>query len=360
MKEQPGYYSILPAVVRYSKAISDFEKILFSEITALSNKRGYCSASNQHFAELYGKKSENISRHISKLESLGFLHRIIIKDETGQVVQRKLIPSDQIVLIEINEGTVISDNTPLVKNVNRGTVISDKYNNTSINTTREKPVFNENGVPSFSTEKPKRKKEDYSELIAQVVDYLNAATGRKFGYTTKTTQRSIIARAKEGYTFEDFAAVIDCKTAEWLHNSDLSRHLNPETLFGNKMEKYLVCARAEKTSRANTDTALNDMQLDQDTATKYAAYITHAQAQYPALWSSAVRVLSHSEFQDYLQNKSIPAVQYGLTPKEKRNLLLKVHEQLNASADARKKYSRTFDAYLTAARQALRQENVKI
>ncbi|MGE9832701.1 conserved phage C-terminal domain-containing protein, partial [Ligilactobacillus salivarius] len=41
MNEKPGYYSILTANVRYDKRLKANEKLLFSEITALSNKYGY-------------------------------------------------------------------------------------------------------------------------------------------------------------------------------------------------------------------------------------------------------------------------------------------------------------------------------
>jgi len=48
----PNYYSILNADIRYNKNITDSEKILYSEITALSNKNGFCHASNKYFADL--------------------------------------------------------------------------------------------------------------------------------------------------------------------------------------------------------------------------------------------------------------------------------------------------------------------
>ena len=43
----------------------------------------------------------------------------------------------------------------------------------------------------------------------------------------------------EGYTVEDFVAVIDKKCAEWLHDPKMRAYLRPETLFGSKFEGYL-------------------------------------------------------------------------------------------------------------------------
>jgi len=136
MKDNPSYYSILPAAVRYSKDLTDFQKILFSEITALANKDGYCSASNGYFADLYDKEPENISRHISKLESAGFITRFVVKNEAGQIIHRHLFPSDQRGIVEkYKGGTVKNVNTPTV-NINKGgTVKNVKGNNTRINTT---------------------------------------------------------------------------------------------------------------------------------------------------------------------------------------------------------------------------------
>ncbi|MBK3956922.1 alpha/beta hydrolase, partial [Staphylococcus haemolyticus] len=44
MSEQPSYYSIITANVRYDNRLTDSEKLLFAEITSLSNKYGYCTA----------------------------------------------------------------------------------------------------------------------------------------------------------------------------------------------------------------------------------------------------------------------------------------------------------------------------
>jgi len=88
--DYPNYYGILPASVRYAK-IADRAKILFSEITALSNQWGYCNASNGYFAKLYDCSTQAISKHIGALEEAGFV-RCTLKCDGKQVIERKIYP----------------------------------------------------------------------------------------------------------------------------------------------------------------------------------------------------------------------------------------------------------------------------
>lgn len=67
MKEKPNYYAILTAEVRYAENLTDLQKLLYAEITALSNKTGECWARNKYFAELYRKSEKRISELISDM-----------------------------------------------------------------------------------------------------------------------------------------------------------------------------------------------------------------------------------------------------------------------------------------------------
>ena len=113
MKEKPNYYAIIPANVRYSN-LKPNAKLLYGEITALSNKLGYCFASNTYFADLYSVSKNTVSRWLSDLKKLGFINIMIERDKNNQITKRII-------------GIVKNVDTPIDEKV--------KVNNTSINTT---------------------------------------------------------------------------------------------------------------------------------------------------------------------------------------------------------------------------------
>ena len=46
-----GYYAVIPATILFDKELKPNEKLLYAVITALSNKEGYCYASNTYLGE---------------------------------------------------------------------------------------------------------------------------------------------------------------------------------------------------------------------------------------------------------------------------------------------------------------------
>ncbi|MFT8502466.1 MAG: helix-turn-helix domain-containing protein, partial [Lacticaseibacillus paracasei] len=89
MNEKPGYYAILPPDVRYDKQLPQGAKLLYSEITALSNKNGYCWASNDYFAKLYSVSNSTIQSWLKSLEDKSYISRILkYKGGSKEVVER--------------------------------------------------------------------------------------------------------------------------------------------------------------------------------------------------------------------------------------------------------------------------------
>lgn len=74
MKAHPSYYCVIPAHVRYNANLTNLAKLLYGEISALSNALGYCYATNSYFARLYGVSTRTITSAIAQLEQVGAIH----------------------------------------------------------------------------------------------------------------------------------------------------------------------------------------------------------------------------------------------------------------------------------------------
>ena len=135
-EQQRAYYAIIPANVRYDKALPANAKLLYGEITALCNERGYCWASNQYFAELYGVSKKSVSSWINSLVAKGYI--------TSQVHYKKGTK-------EI-ENRYLSLNTPIEENVKENNTVS--FNNTS-NKQKERKKLSYNDIVSAYTENEK-------------------------------------------------------------------------------------------------------------------------------------------------------------------------------------------------------------
>ena len=205
-----SYYAIIPANVRYDKNVCSSAKLLYGEITALCNQKGFCWASNSYFAELYGVSKTSVSKWIKQLIDGCYIKSSIeYKLNTKEVLNRYLT----IISYPIEEKL----NTPIEEKL--------KDNTTSINTT-----FNNNTLSC--------KQDRTDNITKEVIDRLNDVAGTKYKASTSKTRTLIQARLKEGFSLEDFNRVIDKKCREW-SNTEMAKYLRPETLFGTKFESYL-------------------------------------------------------------------------------------------------------------------------
>lgn len=155
--EKPSFYAILPAYVRYEKRLKPAERLLFAEISALTNKFGYCTASNGYFAELYGIEKATVSRWISHLSELGFLRLEMVYE--GKQIKGRKIWIDEKVMTPIDE-KVKGNNTRLN---------NTRLNNTPLppNDENSKDDLNANAFVSADAKTHERDDQDVLQIVGQ-------------------------------------------------------------------------------------------------------------------------------------------------------------------------------------------------
>lgn len=209
MEEKPTYFAIIPANVRYDNSLRANEKLLYGEITALSNKTGECWVNNEYFCKLYDVKENAIAtwiRHLKEKEYISIEYQY--KNNTKEIEKRRI------------KICGIQKDTTSYSNEYEGGIQKGEDNNTRYinNTSKENNISN--------------------DILKEIVNYLNLKSNKSYKWNTRDTQKLINARTKEGFTIDDFKKVIDNKTNKWL-NTDMEQYLRPTTLFGTKFESYL-------------------------------------------------------------------------------------------------------------------------
>nr|WP_278772793.1 helix-turn-helix domain-containing protein [Limosilactobacillus mucosae] len=89
--KRSNWDSLLPAAVRYDSRLKGDAKVLYSEILLLSNKAGYCYATDQHLAALFDIGPRTITRHIAELKKYGYI-KIETKRQGKRITERHIYP----------------------------------------------------------------------------------------------------------------------------------------------------------------------------------------------------------------------------------------------------------------------------
>ena len=85
--QKPGYWAVLPAAVRYDPQLPPSAKILYAEISALTDQRGFCFASNAYFQSLFGMTDRTVQRILKTLQEHGYIR---IENGSGGAGRRKI------------------------------------------------------------------------------------------------------------------------------------------------------------------------------------------------------------------------------------------------------------------------------
>lgn len=117
---KPSYWAVLPAAVRYDEELRPNAKLLYAEITALTNVRGYCWISNERLGEYFGISPKTVGSLIQQLAGRGYIKVELIRDEKQAITGRRLWiarPDGPCPPILKNEDTPLkNEDTPILKN----------------------------------------------------------------------------------------------------------------------------------------------------------------------------------------------------------------------------------------------------
>lgn len=180
-----------------------------------------------------GKKA--IMTRMLKLRDLGILIHYTKKE--GGTFSFFTIGPKYIELISTNKNDKSQENNEGIPQDGQG--VLEKGEGVSLE--------NDTGYPSKRTTKTNLLKDSstketnikkYKKEIQEIIDCLNSIAGTRYKPSSVNTIKLITARLNEGYKLEDFKAIIYKKSKEW-KDTAFEQYLTPQTLFGNKFEKYL-------------------------------------------------------------------------------------------------------------------------
>jgi hypothetical protein len=145
----PNFYSIIPSYVRYDRELTNFAKVLYSEISALTNAKGYCFAYNRYFEKAFNCTDRTIQRALLILQNKEYIYVDIERDkDTNQVIMRKIyiLLNDMRGIekpIDINGDTPPNKNDYITRvnasNLKNNIKDNKSYNNRPFNSFKNKP-----------------------------------------------------------------------------------------------------------------------------------------------------------------------------------------------------------------------------
>lgn len=145
-----SYWAVLPANIRYHRELTQTEKLLYAEVSALAQSDGFCWATDAYLAETLGCSVATVTRSLRKLRKLGFIRCEKTTNAKGTerhiycgifLHEGGMVKNDDTV-----DDTVTNDDTPTVKNDQTpgGTLL--KENKKRKNTREGDPVIEINAI----------------------------------------------------------------------------------------------------------------------------------------------------------------------------------------------------------------------
>lgn len=198
-QEQPNYYAILPAEVRYDKDLSASEKLFYAEIAALTHKDGRCWASRRYFADLYGVSEKTISCWTTKLAERGYIEVRVIRNAQKAILRRNIAlkvfhtPSYKNVTTPLQKC-----NYPSYKNVTEN---NTSKNNKKVSKANARPVENFDSIIENASES--------EELRSALIEFVKFRKLIKKPMTNKALELIISKLNKLGATDRERVEILN-------------------------------------------------------------------------------------------------------------------------------------------------------
>ena len=197
-QSDPGFIAYLPSKVRYDNSLPFGARIIYAEISALCNAKGYCWANNKYFADLYNNSKDTISRWIADLEKQGYI-KCFVSQEEGNARKIYLVNSaldyvseemplgqkESEVSAKIPKGSRQKSREGIGKNAEHNSIVNNIVNN--INNNKENKKFSE---PSKEDKQESQKLNENDSHRADVLKKVAISAkdaAKEVGYKTDST-----------------------------------------------------------------------------------------------------------------------------------------------------------------------------
>ena len=214
-------FLMIPPSAAHNKELLKKPKsiILLGEIVSMLNVTGEFYMSNATLAKKLDCSKKSIRNYLSLLEERKLIKRVVLKKDNGEIDSRKITAGSALAIAfssswsdsqDIDEGRETELPTP-------GTELPYPPE-THCHTLGKQVATKENIYKKNSINRDIYSSDDDGDeepLSKKVIDYLNEKLGTKYKPSSAINKRLIDARAKEGYSIDDFKQVIDNKCATW-------------------------------------------------------------------------------------------------------------------------------------------------
>ena len=199
-EEKPSYFGIIPATVRYDKSLKANAKLLYSELTCLSEKDGYCYASNNYFAKLYEVDPSSISKWLKQLAEKGYI-KIEYKYNGKECTERKIfINTNAKGSAENQEGIDICQEG--IDICQEGYCQIAKENNTRVNNTSINNINIPEKTKKQKVKEPKIKFGEYQNVLLTIKEYDNFVSKYGKDKTDAFIQHFSELKEMKGYKYK--------------------------------------------------------------------------------------------------------------------------------------------------------------